>query len=92
MSETQLKDRDGAPVDYGIDWSDWLGTDTIATSTWTVSPAGLTIVTNDKTTQATSVQVSGGVRGIVYRLANRIVSVTGGLGPERGITVRVGDQ
>lgn len=60
-------------LDYEIDWSDRLGTDTIATSTWTV-PVGLTEGTSDINGAKTFVFLSGGTDGARYRITNRVVT------------------
>lgn len=91
MTAVKLKDPE-SEFDYQIDWSPWLGDDTISTSTWSVDPTGeLTIVVDNHDDNQTSVQVSGGVRKSTYRLTNQIVS-SGGNTVERTITVRVGDR
>jgi len=70
-----FKDPDEV-LDYEIDWSDRLGTDTIATSTYTV-PAGITknSSTNDDTT--TTVWLSAGTEGETYSILNRITTAGG---------------
>ena len=63
-----------AVLDYGFDWSDWLGNaETIVTSTW-INPDGITVVTSSNSSEATVVWVSGGTAGKSYRLTNRIVT------------------
>ena len=52
-------------LDYAGDWSDWLGSDTIVTSTWTV-PTGLTKDSDTATTTTTTVWLSGGTLGEQY--------------------------
>lgn len=37
MSNTFTKDPD-AVLDYTVDWTDWLGDDTISSVTWTITP------------------------------------------------------
>ena len=54
-------------LDYAGDWSDWLGSDTIVTSTWTV-PTGLTKDSDTATTTTTTVWLSGGTLGEQYDL------------------------
>lgn len=70
-----LKDPD-AVLDYQIDWSDWLGADTIATSTWTVG-TGITKDSDTNTTTAATVWLSGGTAGMSYSATNRIVTALG---------------
>lgn len=84
------KDPD-ARLEYGIDWSTWLGDDTIAASTWTADD-GLTIETSPAphvTDGKTVVWLSGGqVRQEHYRVVNRITTA-GGRVDERSLWVRV---
>jgi len=55
------KDSDET-LDYQIDWSSWLGTDTISTSTWVVD-SGITKVSDTNTTTTTVIWLSGGSDG-----------------------------
>lgn len=63
-------------LDYTMDWSAWLGSDTISTSSWTV-PTGLTSVTTSNTTTSTTVWLSGGTTGVAYTVTNQIVTSGG---------------
>ena len=81
-----VKDPD-ASLDYGFDWSAWLGTDTIATSTWTVD-SGITKGATSNTTTTTTVWLSGGTVGTTYNAVNRIVTA-GGRTNDHTLTVRV---
>jgi hypothetical protein len=85
---TYTKDPD-ASLDYGINWAAWLGTDTIATSTWIVD-VGLTKGTASNTTTTTTVWLSGGTLGVTYKAVNRIVTA-GGRTNDRTLRVRVAD-
>lgn len=73
---------------FGIDWGDesrYLGTDTIATSTW-VLEAGLTKLAQNNTTKIGKVKIRGGVIGggtiktdnnssrYTYRITNEITT------------------
>lgn len=69
------KDPDGV-LDYQIDWSDWLGTDTIVTSTWTVG-TGITKDSDTNTTTTATIWLSGGTAGTTYELTNEIVTTDG---------------
>lgn len=60
-------------LDYTVDWSDFLGTDTISTSTWTLD-AGITKVSDSHTTTTTSVFVSSGAVDKTYTLTNTVVT------------------
>lgn len=82
---------------FAIDWGDVLSNennglgDTIDTSTWTITPSGLTTVTDsvDSDNTRALIQVSGGTAGITYKLVNAIVLVTGNYTLEDYITIRV---
>lgn len=65
-----------AVLDYQIDWATWLGTDTIATSTWVV-PTGLTKGSDTKTATTATVWLSGGTVGQRYSVTNRITTAGG---------------
>ena len=66
-----------AILDYGFDWVDWLDGDTISTSSWSVSPVGLTASPNTKTSTTTTVWLSGGAVGSTYQVTNTIVTAVG---------------
>lgn len=69
--------------DYGMNWATVLAAEnetTIATSTWAVSPSGLTLLSSPAPAisgSITSVWVSGGTVGTVYKLSNTIVTGSG---------------
>jgi len=73
-AENQFTKDPDAILDYQIDWSAWLGTDTINTSTW-IMPTGITKVSDNKTTTTATVWLSGGTSGTLYRVTNRILTV-----------------
>ena len=79
-----------AVLDYTLDWSDWLETDTIAASTWTVD-AGLTKDSDSFTPTTTTVWLSGGTAGRVYEALNRIVTA-GGRTADRVLIFRMLDE
>jgi hypothetical protein len=68
-----------AVVDMQIDWSAWLGADTIALSTWILPVAvdDLTIDRNSFTATTTTVWLSGGAHGNTHYLTNRITTIGG---------------
>ncbi|PZT99504.1 MAG: hypothetical protein DI630_16945 [Gordonia sp. (in: high G+C Gram-positive bacteria)] len=80
-------------LDYANDWSEWLDAgETIASSTWSVSPSGLatslqSIVNNDTTSV---VWLSGGTVDRSYTVTNRITT-TDSRTVERSITVVIRD-
>jgi len=75
MPSTFAKDPD-ATLDYMIDWSDWLDSDTISTSIWTV-PSGITKDSDTNSTTTATIWLSGGTAGQSYKLVNRIVTACG---------------
>jgi hypothetical protein len=80
------KDPD-ALLDYSFDWSPWLDSDTISTSTWIV-PAGLTIVNEGRNVAVTYVWLSAGTVGARYTVTNR-VTTTGGRTDDRSLVTNV---
>ena len=75
---TKTKDPD-AKLDYTIDWSSWLGTDTISTSAWTV-PTGITQSSSpaaSNTTTTATIWLEGGTPGGKYDIVNSIVTGAG---------------
>lgn len=80
------KDPD-AVLPYTIDWSDWLGSDTIASSTWT-TPAGITEESTSSTTTVATILLSGGTSGTSYVLTNRITTAAG-LTEDRSIQINM---
>ena len=86
-----LKDP-GAALDYGVDWgSDYLSGDVLATSEWAVEPVesgGLSIAAEAHDLLRSSVSLSGGVAGHLYRLTNT-VTTTAARTDRRSFTIRV---
>lgn len=87
-----LKDP-SAVLDYAIDWrADYLAeSEMLSQSAWSVTPTeqgGLAIVGHDFDAATSTVKVSGGVEGHVYRLENRISTLLGRT-DARSITLRV---
>jgi len=81
-----------AVLDYVVDWTAWLTTDTITASTWTVG-TGITQTTpapSFTTTKAT-IWLTGGTEGTTYRITNHITTA-GGRQNERSFTVQVIDR
>lgn len=83
-TDTWIHDPE-AVLDYAVDWSDWLGADTIASATWTV-PTGLTKASQAETTTKSTAWISGGTAGTTYSVECRITTV-GGRTDERTITL-----
>lgn len=71
------KDPD-ATIKYGMDWSEYLGTEQILSSIW-ISDGGLVIESSSYDTSSTAVLLSGGTAGVQYTVTNRITYTgTGG--------------
>lgn len=86
---TFVKDPN-ATLDYQIDWSAWLGTDTITASTWIV-PTGITKTNDTFTSTTATIWLAGGTVGSQYVVTNRITT-GGGRTEDRSITVVVRDR
>jgi hypothetical protein len=86
-----LKDP-AASLDYSVDWgAEYLGTDQLATSDWSVEPneAGGVVVEASAFDAATAtVKVAGGLPGRLYRLVNQVVLGSGRI-DTRSIVLRV---
>lgn len=84
-----------AILDYTVDWAAWLGTDTIASVTWTlptIPEGGVGIVkesqANTTTTATIWISAQAGTAGSVYTVECKITTA-GGRTDERSFTVRV---
>jgi hypothetical protein len=70
-----------ADLDYGFDWGTkgWLGTDTIATSTWSITKGDAALVLSNSThdTTTTTIWADGGTVGTDYTITNHIVTTAG---------------
>lgn len=65
-----------AILDFGFNWAEWLGSDTIATSNWTAD-AGVTPGAGAKTASLTYVIITAGAVAGVYDVTNSIVTSAG---------------
>lgn len=79
-----------AVLDYTVDWSDWLGADTLASVTWTV-PTGVTKASQSNTTTTATAWISGGTAGTDYSLGCKVVTA-GGRTDERTIVLQVRER
>lgn len=89
MPDTYFKDPN-ALLDYTVDWSEWLGGDSITSSSWIV-PAGLVLTDESHTTHTATAWISGGTPPSSYRVTNRIVTA-GGRSDDRSLTFRLEDR
>lgn len=94
-NEGTLIDKDPeAALDYLISWSEWLpGGDTISTSSWSVEAISgdgdpLTSTSDGNTDTTTTVNLSGGTTGNIYKVYNT-VTTNGGLTDRRYFRVKV---
>jgi len=83
------KDPD-AVLSYTMDWSKWLGSDTISTSTWVLED-GITKDSDSNTTTAATITLSSGTKGTNYTVTNRITTA-GGLTEDRSWIFRVKER
>lgn len=63
-------------LDYKVDWSKRLGSDSISASTWT-TPSGISVVTSTFEPKYTVVWLSGGTVGTTYSFVNRVTTASG---------------
>lgn len=66
-----------ATLDYGVDWTAWLGEDTISESTWLIEPAGLINESETDDGSITEIWLSGGAVGTTYGVINDISTIEG---------------
>lgn len=91
MGKRQTLPKDpNATLDFTMDWVDWLGTDEIQSSTWTV-PEGLTSAAETYSTTAAVIWLTGGTAGTTYTVTNRIVTV-GGRREDRSLYIKVDNR
>lgn len=87
-----LKDPQ-AVLDYAIDWgTDYLGDgDILTASSWAVDPdepGGVQVVGSSVGDTVSTVQVSGGIAGRIYRVSNQVTTLNGRT-DDRSIVLRV---
>ena len=88
MSDYFAHDPDAGPLDYSIDFTNWLsGVETVASVVWSSSPSGLTLTNETLATPVASLHIDGGVLGSVYRVTARATS-SGGVVDDRSIILR----
>lgn len=88
---TSFKKDPDAVLEYAVDWSAWLGEDTIESSDWTDVTTGITVDSESFTDTTATVWLSGGTAGTRYTLTNHIVTV-GGRTDDRTIAVTVQER
>lgn len=76
-------------LDYPWDWLEWLAEgETIVSSTFSVNPSGLSIVSQSNTTTNATVWLAGGVLGSIYTVSD-LITTSQGRTVERSANVRV---
>jgi hypothetical protein len=87
--EEFIQDPD-ARLDYKIDWTAWLGADTIAVSLWMLDTANLTIYDESNDTVKAVVWLTDGVNGSSCLVTNRITTAAERIN-DQSFIVRVRD-
>ena len=77
-------------LNIGLNWADWLETDTITLSEWTAD-AELTLSRKQNTTTTTSCYVSGGILNKTYQITNKITTLDGKV-DTRYVTIVIDNQ
>lgn len=89
MTSSYIKDPDSR-LDYEVDWSAWLGGDTITTTAWTV-PDGITKESDSHTDTAATIWLSGGTVNQTYAVTCEITT-TAGRTDDRTIRLTIRDR
>lgn len=79
-----LKDP-GEKLNYTENWADYLGAQTISSSSWSV-PTGITQDSVSNTSSAATIWLTGGTHGQEYVITNQITT-SGGQIAERSIKI-----
>lgn len=85
----------GSSEIFGIEWEDWLGSDSIATSIWSIdgvsSPAELSYDAATKQGSQTFAKFAAlaGAGNKIYRAHNQITNTTGQESPIRSIDIAI---
>ena len=77
-------------LNIGLNWAEWLETDTITLSEWTAD-AELTLTRKQNTTTATSCFVAGGILNKSYQITNKITTLDGKV-ETRYVTIVIDNQ
>ena len=91
MTQTRhLPKGEVSVLNIGLNWADWLETDTITVSEWTAD-AELTLSRKQNTTTTTSCFVSGGILNKTYQITNKITTLDGKV-DTRYVTIVIDNQ
>ena len=78
-------------LDYVLDWSLRLGSDSIITSSWVVDNPGLVINSNSYVPTNTTIWLSAGVVNVSYLLTNHVVT-QGGRTMEQSVKIKIKEK
>ena len=91
MTQTRnLPKGEVSVLNIGLNWADWLETDTITLSEWTAD-ADLTLSRKQNTATTTSCYVSGGILNKTYQITNKITTLDGKV-DTRYVTIVIDNQ
>ena len=90
MSSNEFTKDPDALLDYMVDWTKWLGTDTISLSTWIV-PTGITKHADANTTTTATIELLSGTKDNTYEVVNRI-DTDGGRINDQTIIIHIKDK
>lgn len=88
MSAEALPHDPDALLDYGWDWSEWLGSDTITGHTVTVVSGGVTIANQAHDATSVTAWITGGTQGSFAGVTCHITTA-GGRADDRTLTLAV---
>ncbi|WP_339862355.1 hypothetical protein [Paremcibacter congregatus] len=90
MSDFYAHDPDAGPLDYSIDFTDWLTAgDSVASVAWAIYPLGPTLSGQSLAAAVATVKISGGTLGGQYRVTASVTTANG-LVDDRSIIIRCG--
>ena len=91
MTQTRhLPKGEVSVLNIGLNWAEWLETDTITLSEWTADTE-LTLSRKQNTTTTTSCYVSGGILNKTYQITNKITTADGKV-DTRYVTIVIDNQ
>lgn len=76
MSDRKIEKGETSVLSVGLDWTEWLGLDTIISSVWDSSDE-ITITRPQSDNSTTACYVGGGVLGKSYNITNTIETQSG---------------
>ncbi len=76
-----IKKPIGATLDYTIDWTDWLGTDTILSTAWEIT-GSITTALNTRTATTATIWLAGGTLDETCSIKCTITTPLGRIEPQ----------